>query len=53
MHDELRERNIVGIQPGLTKHFKLNTYGLSGDEVKKVADAFIEIAEKHGLEIQT
>ena len=49
LYDELREKNIVGIQPGLTKHFKLNTYGLSWDEVKKVADAFLEIAEKHGL----
>ena len=52
LYDELRERNIVGIQAGLTKHFKLNTYGLSLDQVKTVATAFKEIAEKHRLKIE-
>jgi len=51
LYDELRERNIVGIQAGLTKHFKLNTYGLSLDKVKNVANAFKEIAEKYGLKV--
>jgi Sep-tRNA:Cys-tRNA synthetase len=51
LYDELRERKIVGIQPGLTKHFKLNTYGLTWDQVKYVGNAFQEIAKKHGLKI--
>ena len=51
LYDELRKRKIVGIQPGLTKHFKLNTYGLTWDQVKYVRDAFFEIALKYGLKI--
>ena len=49
LYEELKKRNIVGIQPGLTKHFKLNVYGLTWDQVRYVADAFKEIAEKYGL----
>ena len=49
LYDELKARKITGIQPGLTKHFKLNTYGLSWEEVRYVAASFIEIAEKYGL----
>lgn len=51
LYDELRERKIVGIQPGLTKHFKFNTYGLTWDQVRYVRDAFFEIAQKYGLSI--
>lgn len=51
LYEELRERGIVGIQPGLTRHFKLNTYGLSRKEVRQVANAFKGIAEKHGLKV--
>jgi Sep-tRNA:Cys-tRNA synthetase len=51
LYDELRRRGIVGIQPGLTKHFKLNTYGLSREKVEKVAKAFLEIAGEQGLEV--
>ncbi len=51
LYEELRDRGIVGIQPGLTKHFKLNTYGLSRERIEKVAEAFLEIAEKYGLSI--
>jgi len=49
LYDELRARKIVGIQPGLTKHFKLNTYGLTWDQVKYVRDAFFEIASKYAM----
>ena len=49
LYDELKQRKIVGIQPGLSKHFKLNTYGLSWDQVKYVGDAFLEIAKKYGV----
>ena len=51
LYEELKERNIVGIQAGLTKHFKFNTYGLTRAEINRVADAFLDIAKKHGLTI--
>ncbi|MDI9644627.1 MAG: O-phospho-L-seryl-tRNA:Cys-tRNA synthase [Candidatus Verstraetearchaeota archaeon] len=51
LYDELRSRKIVGIQPGLTKHFKFNTYGLTWEQIRYVADSFIEIAEKYGLNV--
>jgi Sep-tRNA:Cys-tRNA synthetase len=51
LYDELRSRKIVGIQPGLTKHFKLNTYGLTWDQIKYVRDAFFDVAKKYGLKI--
>ncbi|RLI13737.1 MAG: O-phospho-L-seryl-tRNA:Cys-tRNA synthase, partial [Candidatus Hecatellales archaeon] len=51
LYEELRDRGIVGVQPGLTRHFKLNVYGLSWEEVKHVAEAFQEIARKHGLSV--
>ncbi|GAI65600.1 unnamed protein product, partial [marine sediment metagenome] len=49
LYDELKRRGIVGIQPGLTKHFKLNTYGLTKAKVEHVAKAFLEIAKDQGL----
>jgi len=51
LYEELRQRGIVGVQPGLTRHFKLNTYGLTWEEVKRVAEAFQEIARKYGLSV--
>jgi len=51
LYDELRERGIVGIQPGLSKHFKANFYGLTWDQVKRVAEAFHDIAKKYGLSV--
>lgn len=51
LYEELRRRGIVGVQPGLTKHFKLNTYGLSREKVEKVAQAFLEIAREQGLAV--
>ncbi len=51
LYEELKKRRVVGIQPGLTKHFKLNTYGLTLDEVKYAAEAFLDIARLYGLEI--
>lgn len=52
LYDELKRRGIVGIQPGLTKHFKLNTYGLTTEKVKRVAKAFLEIAKEQNLAIE-
>jgi len=35
----------------LTKHFKLNTYGLTWDQVKYVKDAFLDIASKYSMKV--
>lgn len=52
LYDELKERSVVGIKPGLTKEFTINTYGLTQDQVKHAARAFQEIAKKHGLAVK-
>ncbi len=44
--DELKERGIVGEFAGATRTWKLNTYGLTWDQVKYAADAFLEIANQ-------
>lgn len=51
LYDELRSKGIVGVQAGLSKHFKINTYGLSWDQVKYVAETFKGIAEKYGIKV--
>ncbi len=43
LYDELKKRGIIGIKPGLTKNFKLSTYLLSDEEIKKIVEAFEEI----------
>ncbi|MDI6902169.1 MAG: O-phospho-L-seryl-tRNA:Cys-tRNA synthase [Methanocellales archaeon] len=43
LYKELKDRNIHGIKPGLTKSFKLSTFGLSRSELKVVIDAFDDI----------
>ena len=43
--EEMIKRGIVGLHRGLSKHIKLSLYGLEWEEVKKVRDAFHEIAE--------
>ncbi len=47
--DELKQRGIVGEFAGATRTWKLNTYGLTWDQIGYVADSFKEIAEKYGL----
>ena len=49
LSDELKQRGIVGAFSGATRAWKLNTYGLSWDQIRYVADAFKEIAGKYGL----
>lgn len=44
LYQELKKRGIVGIKPGLTKNFKLSTYQLNKEELKKVIDSFQEIS---------
>lgn len=49
--DELSQRGIVGEFAGATRTWKLNTYGLSWKQIRYLADAFTEIAEKYELPI--
>lgn len=49
LYDELKKRKISGIQPGLTEHFKLNTYGFTWDQIKYAGEAFVDIGEKYNL----
>ena len=49
--DELKERWIVGEFAGATKAWKLNTYGLTWDQIKYLAQAFHEIAKKYGINV--
>jgi Cys-tRNA synthase (O-phospho-L-seryl-tRNA:Cys-tRNA synthase) len=43
----MMDRGIVGLHRGLSKHFKISLYGLSWEEVRKVRDAFYEIAKRY------
>ncbi|MEM4712234.1 MAG: O-phospho-L-seryl-tRNA:Cys-tRNA synthase, partial [Archaeoglobaceae archaeon] len=43
LYKELKKRRIHGIKPGLTRNFKLSTYGLSKEEIETVLRAFREI----------
>jgi len=52
LYHELKKRKVFGVQAGMTKNFKLNTYGLSWEELEKVAWAFKDIAEKYGVEVE-
>ncbi|MEM0332818.1 MAG: O-phospho-L-seryl-tRNA:Cys-tRNA synthase [Archaeoglobaceae archaeon] len=47
LYKELTQRKIHGIKPGLTRFFKLSTYGLSWEELKYVLSAFESIIEKY------
>jgi len=48
LYRDLKERGICGIKPGLTRQFKLSTYGLAREELEKVLQAFGEIIESYG-----
>jgi Sep-tRNA:Cys-tRNA synthetase len=43
LYKELKKRGIWGIKPRLTKQFKLSTFALNEDELKKVVTAFKEV----------
>ncbi len=47
LYKELKERNIHGIKSGLTKYFKLSTFGLGKEKLGIVADSFEEILKKY------
>ena len=45
--EEMIKRGIAGLQRGMSKHIKLSIYGLEWECVKRIRDAFFEIAEKY------
>jgi Sep-tRNA:Cys-tRNA synthetase len=47
LYRDLLERGICGIKPGLTRQFKLSTFGLARAELERVLQAFGEIIESH------
>jgi Sep-tRNA:Cys-tRNA synthetase len=47
LYKELKERNVHGIKSGLTKYFKLSTFGLGKEKLGTVADAFEDILKKY------
>ena len=46
LYNELKARGIVGIKQGLTRYFKVSTFGISKQDLKKVIAAFKEILGK-------
>jgi len=48
---ELDSRGITGIFPGSSRSFKMSTYGLTDSQVRYLAESFLDIAKKHGLEV--
>jgi Sep-tRNA:Cys-tRNA synthetase len=47
LYRDLSERGICGIKPGLTRQFKLSTFGLSRDQLGRVLNAFDEIIRSY------
>ena len=52
LYNELKKRGIMGVHIGMTKHFKVNIFGLTWDQVRYVANTFQEIAQEHKLKIK-
>ncbi|MBD3260851.1 MAG: O-phospho-L-seryl-tRNA:Cys-tRNA synthase [Candidatus Altiarchaeales archaeon] len=48
LYSELKKRGIIGIKPGLTRHFKISTYGKTEKQCDHILWAFRDIIEKHG-----
>jgi Sep-tRNA:Cys-tRNA synthetase len=48
LYREMKERGIHGIKPGLTKNFKVSTFGVGREKLGIVADAFRDIIKKYG-----
>ena len=47
LYDELKEKKIHGIKPGLTKNFKMSTFGLGREKLDYIADSFEDILKKY------
>ncbi|WOF16398.1 O-phospho-L-seryl-tRNA:Cys-tRNA synthase [Methanoplanus sp. FWC-SCC4] len=48
---ELKKKGITGVIPGSTKVWKYNTYGLTQKQTEYLSNAFIEVAENNGLNV--
>ena len=46
LYHELKRRGITGIKPGLTKMFKLSTFGIPKEKLQHVVNSFKDILEK-------
>lgn len=51
LSESLRKKKVVGLFPGSSKHFKLNTFGLSWEELETVISAFHDVAKEHGISV--
>ncbi len=47
LYDELKDKKIHGIKPGLTKNFKMSTFGLGQEKLDFITDSFIDILKKY------
>ena len=47
LYDELKDKKIHGIKPGLTKNFKISSFGLGKEKLDYVAETFEEILKKY------
>ena len=52
LYKALKKRGIIGPFAGATKAWKLNTYGLSWDQIKYLSDSFKEIGKENGLKVK-
>ncbi len=51
-YDELKERGIMGIFPGATRTWKMNTFGLTWNQIEYLAESFKDIAKKYDLTVE-
>lgn len=49
LYEDLRERGVTGVQPGLSNAFKVSTYGKTWDQIKLAAESFLDIAQKYNI----
>jgi Sep-tRNA:Cys-tRNA synthetase len=47
LYEELKENKIWGLQPGITKSFKISTYGQSMENLKYCVDIIYDIINKY------
>lgn len=52
LYDELKERGIIGVFAGATREWKMNTYGLTWDQIEYLAESFKEIARKYDIPVK-
>ncbi len=51
LYEELKERGIIGIFAGATRRWKLNTYGLTWNQIEHLSESFKDIAKKYDLPV--